>query len=801
MSIRSGLLALLMLPLAASAAMAQGLIIPIEPDVPPLALTRHRVTVEIDNQAAVTTVEQIFHNHTNRQLEAQYVFPIPKGAVMSRFTMLVNGTEKTGELVEKDKARQIYNSIVRRSRDPGLLELIGTNLFRANIFPIAPRGDQRITVRFQQVLTAEDSMVTYLYPVRHGVKRGAAVHGEFSIDVTVRSGSSLRNIYSPTHPMVITRKNDREARAQFKAHRTMLDKDFRLYYGVSDKDVGLNLMTFRPDPEKPGYFMMLLSPKSEIQETQIVERDVIFVIDTSGSMAGEKIKQARGALKYCINSLNDGDRFNIVRFSTSVEPWRPAPVRAADSRKDALSWVDTLIAQGGTDIAGALDAAVAFERDPARQAFIIFMTDGKPTLGETTDPRKILEKVMRARRAPNGDSIRIFSWGVGYDVDTQLLDGISEQAGGVSEYVRPEEDIEAKVSSFYAKASRPVLTGLKLEVLGEKVRLVNRYPSRLPDLYAGTQMVLFGRYTGDGDIAMRLTGRVNRKEEEFTYEGKFAAKGGKHAFIEPLWAQRRIGHLLDTIRLHGEKKELVEDVIRLSVEYGIQTPYTSYLVLEDDRMLGAANRNARGKATATRGRKPALSRRFGARAGGKSADWNEEFRKFRKLDELADKGKKESKTLHVATGGGPAPAPAAKPAPAREAEKELARSLSEGFNKKDGKAAVDTAGYLRRLKQAQQAGGHVTTFRKIGKVRYFEYRGLWVDERFLASHKVTTVKFGSEAYFTLLEKHPELMKVLKVSPSLVTVTAKGKALVISETGSEKLTDAQIEDLFRPVDKK
>jgi Ca-activated chloride channel family protein len=758
---RTPVLTLMAIPLMAATAVAQGLVIPTEPDVPPLALTRHAVRVEIDSQAAVTTVEQVFQNNTERQLEAQYVFPVPKGAVLTRFTMLVNGKPQDGQLVEKGEARRVYNQIVSRAQDPGLLEYLGADVFRANIFPILPRSSQTVTLSFSQVVPAEGSLVSYTYPVRASAKRGPTVHGEFSVEATVKSPAPLRNLYSPSHEVSVARKNDREARVTFHARGAALDRDFRLFWGMDPKEIGLHVVTYRPDPAQPGYFMMLVSPDSELQSKRIVERDIVFVMDVSGSMAGEKIKQARAALKFCINSLNDGDRFNIVPFSSFAEPWKKELVGAAAERKAALAFADTLLAQGGTDIAGALDAALAFPRVPSRPFYVMFMTDGKPTLGETTDPKAILKKAEKAR----GD-VRLFTWGVGYDLDTQLLDAMAETGGGVSEYVRPEEDIEVKISAFYAKASRPVLTNLELQIVGDKVQLANLMPRAIPDLYAGGQLVLMGRYTGTGDVALRLTGRVNEAAQAFTYEASFPAESRAHAFVEPLWAKRRIGVLLDQIRLHGESKELVDDVIRLSKEYGIQTPYTSYLILEDGRQVSAAA--------------PGLG------GGAERADDEKRREVARKL--AADR-----------------PAPAAPPAPepkpeaaAREESNALAKSLSGGFGKKDGKDAVEAATYLRRLKESDKAGAErgLARSQKAAGRTFYALRDLWVDETFEAADATTLVKFGSAAYFRLLELRPELAEAFKVGAELVLRTSAGKALVITASGgAETLTDAQIGGLF------
>lgn len=738
-------LALLGVLLSSAPAFAQGIVIPDEPEVPPLAIERHAVRVEIDRQTAVTTVEQVFLNNTDRRLEAQYLFPIPKGAALTRFTMLINGKETSGELVEKDKALQVYQSIVRRAQDPGLLEYLGGEIFRANIFPIEPKSRQTITVKFAQALPAENGLVSFTYPVRAGSKRGPTVTGESSIEVTIAESQAIQNVYSPSHPVNVERKNDREARVTWSQKNTTLQRDFQLYYGFGAKDVGMNLVTYRPDPTEPGYFMLLMSPRVTLQADRIVERDIVFILDSSGSMAGEKIEQARNALKHCVRNLNDGDRFNIIRFSSDVYPWKDELVSAKEMREAAIVWIDKIQAAGGTDIMGGIREGLKYPKDPARPYVVVFMTDGKPTLGETTQPREIIQRVAKLR----GESVRIFTWGVGYDLDTQLLDGIAEVSRGVSEYVRPEEDIAVKVSSFWGKASKPVLADLEIKVEGDAVRLLELQPSPLPDLYAGGQVVLFGRYTGDGHIAIRLTGKINGQAEAFTYEGTFAKTETKSGFLEPLWARRKIGYLLDAIRLHGESKELVDEVIALSKKYGIQTPYTSYLILED-----------------------------GSVAPQSSRDREERKKMEDKLGRLAEPG----------TGGGMKPEE-------RQQHNDEAESVSKGFKEKDGKSAVDAAKFVRELKDSENAGKDTGAVRRAAGTRFVSFRGMWVDEKFEAEMSLTVVKFGSAAYFKILEKHPKLLEAFKLGTEVLLVTAKGKALVIAAKGDEEIADAALKALF------
>jgi len=775
---------------------AAGLVIPVEPDLPPLALERHDVEVVVDGQSATTTVVQIFVNNTQRRLEAQYVFPVPEGSAMSRFSMEVGGREVKGELIDKERARSIYENAVKQSGDAGLLEHLGSDVFRAKVYPIEPRSRVKVSMRYHQVLEAlsvrgesgENSLVHYDYPLRNGARPGPTVHGQFSFDATIRSTTPIRNVYSPSHEVAVDRSKELEARVTYAEKHTTLSKDFQLYYSVSDEDVGLNLLTHVPVAGEPGYFLMLLSPRSRLQAKKIVERDLVFVVDTSGSMLGDKMKQAKNALRHCISNLNDGDRFGLVRFSTDVYPWNSSFADAGqDNRELALRWVDELTAQGGTDMAGALGTALAFPRDPMRPCYIVFLTDGRPTIGETIDPKKIVASVERAVSNEPQGAVRLFSWGVGYDVDTQLLDGIASVAGGVSEYVRPEEDVAAKVTEFYNKTSHPVLTSLELEVKGDEIELLDLHPRAITDLYAGSQLVLVGRFKGEGNAQLLLKGRVNDATEVFEYSASFGGPDTSREFVETLWARRRVGYLLDGIRLRGESEEVVSEVVRLSKKYGIQTPYTSFVILRDGTAVASAKRESRDR-----------------RADSRVLSLN--ALEFRASGRKSDLGSPSAESASGPGNVGKLVTGRAVRIPAEDKEirdedrlreNDVARSLEEGFEKSAGKAAVETASYLRRLKQAERAddGRSTAPFRKAGGTRFFSYRGMWVDERFEAGHQVTLVKFASPAYFRLVARHKSLIEVLKVANSLVYVTTKGRALAIGKSGKESLSDTEITALF------
>ena len=544
------LLATTMLLAWSGSARAAGLLIPADKSVPPLAMLNHKVEIAIEDQAAVTRIEQTFRNHTDRPLEATYIFPVPKGASVRKFSMWVGDKEVPGELVEADKARAIYTSIVRRTLDPGLLEYMGSNLIKLRVFPVPAKGDQKISISYTSIAANDNGVVEFVYPLKSDAKAAATLK-EFSLKLKLKSQHPLQNIYSPTHAIIMARPNDREATISFEKDQALLDRDFQLFYTLGGGDVGVTALAHRPDPKQNGYVMMLVSPRAELSKSQQVPRDMVFVLDTSGSMRGKRMTQARNALKYCLGQLTPGDRFAVMNFATTVNLYTDKLQTAnSDNVAAARKWVDGLEATGGTAINDALAASFGLRTgDEGRTFTIVFFTDGAPTIGET-NPDNILQNVAAA----NNGKTRIFTFGVGDDVNAALLDRLADDTRAVSTYVRESESIEAKVSSLYGKISNPVLANLKL-TLGNGVALSEIYPPRLPDLFHGSQLVVLARYSGKGPVAVKLTGTVGMEAKEFVYELNFPEKTAEDkAFVEDLWARRKVGYLLDQIRINGAKK-------------------------------------------------------------------------------------------------------------------------------------------------------------------------------------------------------------------------------------------------------
>ncbi len=795
---------------AASSANAHGLLIPAEKNVPPLAMLNHQVKINIEEQVATTQVEQTFRNHTDRDLEATYVFPVPKGASVQNFTMWVGGKEVKGELVEADKARQMYTDIVRRTQDPGLLEYMGNNLLRLRVFPVPAKADQKVALRFTAIAPRDRDLVEYVYPLKTDGKATRTLE-KFSLDVSLKSQHPIQNIYSPTHAISVSRPNDHEANVRFEREQALLDKDFQLFYTVGDKDVGLTALTQRPMTGEPGYALLLLSPRVELSKAQVIPRDVVLVLDTSGSMRGIKMDQARRALKYCLSNLNSHDRFTVINFATTVNKYREQFV---DARKeqldDARKWVENLEPTGGTAINDALKAALQMRTsDPGRSFMVVFFTDGQPTIGETK-PDKILQNVT----AQNSSNTRIFTFGVGDDVNATMLDQISEQTRALSTFVRPSEDIEVKVSSLYSKISHPVLADVKLSV-GPSVSLQEIYPPQLPDLFVGGQVVVLARYTGHGPTTIKVTGTVGMETREYVYEMIFPEKTeATKEFVEHLWARRKVGYLLDQIRANGEKKELVDETVALAKKYGIATPYTSYLIVPDTALPVAGRVNQgrpdvsfhldagggsvfRGGAAVPYGLVPPASapgapglrqinvadfaKKVQEKPGdltGKRSQMEDE-----KLNKLSD-GKGDANGVYKET--------KEKKDVYDKAQVELRARRLEATQA--GKLGVDLSVHNNALRMQERLTQ--TAQRNVFGRNCLEVGGVWIDDAFDAKMPSITVKAMSDAYFRLLEKQPKLKEVFQMGNHLVWITPNGTALILdTNDGTDKLADEEIDKLF------
>ena len=728
-SAAAALAALAALALSAAPAAADGMMIPERPDAPNFAIKYHRVEVKIEGQVATTSIDQVFENQSNREQEAVYIFPLPHGASVREFTLYDEGHPLHAELIDRDKAREIYESIVRKRKDPALLEYIGRDIYRVRVFPIPAHGTKRVEMQYTELLKYDSGIVTYVYPLSTEKFSSQPIE-EVRVAVEIESTAPIRSVYSPTHDMKVDKPDAHTAFATLEEHGTKPNMDLVLHYTVSEEDVGTNILTYKESGED-GFFVLMAAPSPDIAKKRAQPKDVVFVLDRSGSMIGEKIEQAKKALLFFLNSLNEQDRFRIITFSNTVRAHGLGKKLVAASRdavREARDMVGEITASGGTDIHSALESGLDMDFAKERASYIVFLTDGLPTVGET-DISAIVKHVGEWNGDGRSRRARLFVFGAGYDVNTHFLEKLAQGNGGVTEYVRPREDLEVKMSRFFAKVAQPVLTGINLEVA--QVETYDIFPGEMPDLFAGSQLLVFGRYRTNHPVVAKvsLTGYASPERREFGVSATFPTSQKEHAYIAPLWASRKIGYLLDQIMLHGEQKELVDEVIALSTKYGILTEYTAFLAEEGSRLEEAEVRlRASGN----------VSGAYAAPSG----DWATSQRQNAQL--LRSQGNLAAKNVQV-----------------------------------------DRWGNTFQYQQAETRNNQA----------FFNRAGNWEDARYKeGAQAVVQVKAFSEAYFQLSRRDPTLNQYFSLGQN-VLVVVNGQAVQIADEGKEVFTEDELDKLL------
>jgi Ca-activated chloride channel family protein len=534
------------------------------------------VRTVIDGRVARVEVEEQFRNAGSGLAEGSYLYPMPGEAVFTDFSLWMGENQVRGELMNAEQARGIYEDIVRRLRDPALLTLEGHGLIRARIFPIPPGETRKVVLRYTEVLQRAGDALRLRYSIGDrpmSAGRGyldqpaASPTDAFRYTVTVPGADAYGTPYSPTH-RVTTRRVGEGMEITLEPDAS---GDVEIFLPLRRGLVGTSVVTNAPGGED-GYFMLLVAPPTE-EEGPSVPRDLTLVLDISGSMSGDKIDQAKAALRQALATLRPADRFRLVAFSTRVVNFRDGFTPAgAGNLQAAGAFLDGLTADGGTNIAGALDAVLGAATEEGRLPIIVFVTDGLPTVGEQSPER------ITALAAAKIGSARLFTVGVGFDVNTYLLDRLAVEGRGSAEYVAPNANIETAMSAVLGKIQHPALVNLRLA--GAPVSLAQIYPAQLPDLFYGEELVVFGRYRGTGTGPVVVTGERNGRTERFTADAVFPATATQNDFVPKLWASRRIGDLTRQIRIEGATPSLVEEVRNLGLRYGILTEYTSYLVQE-----------------------------------------------------------------------------------------------------------------------------------------------------------------------------------------------------------------------------
>jgi Ca-activated chloride channel family protein len=660
-----------------------------------LHLQSEEIKVDIGEQIAKTHISQTFVNDTDHNLAGTYLFPLPDDTTFSSFSLHIDGKPVEGKILEANEARQQYEEIVRRMVDPGLLEYADYKTVRARIFPIPAHGTKKVELEYTQILKAERGMLKYRFPLKSENETSAV--DQIKIDVRLSSHQGLRTIWSPSHIISSTRADNSRAKVSYLGQDTVPDKDFLLYYSLSNKELAANLLTHK-NSDEDGYFMLALTPP--VQNKEVVGKDLILVVDTSGSMQGERMEQNKKALRYLINAMPACDNFNIVQFNTDVDSFKEKLVVATDNnKKAALSYINDLESRGGTNIGDALKTAnTMLIANSNRPTYLVLMTDGEPTVGETNEAQ-LLKTVSKK------DNVRIFDFGVGYDINTKLLNKLAAQHHGIAQYIEPNENIETVLSQFYDKIKSPVLSNIKITY--QNIEVKDIYPKEVTDIFAGSQVLLLGKYKKSGNASVQLTGNINHIAKSYTFPLNFAATDVGHTYLPRLWAMRRIGHLTDIAQQNGNTKEVVDEIISLSKKYGIISEYTSFLVTEPN-------------ASFNRGVQPPLS---------------------------------------IVTPMMPSPSGRIKADLSRDAVGQVAVTKAKKMESLKQSTAL-AASYEKdtHVKYAEDK-------------TFVLQNNFWVDTSYDAHKiaKLETITFGSSEYFDLLKQNPSISKYLAVAAQVIFV--------------------------------
>lgn len=694
---------------------------PADPGLPEgeVQRTSSQVRISVDGRVAGVEVEELFRNSGNRLAEGSYLYPMPGEAVFTNFSLWMGDREVRGETMNAEQARAIYEEIVRRKKDPALLTFAGHGLVRAQVFPIQPSETRKVVLRYTQLVSRSGDAVRLRYSL--GNRGGAGTSG---LVVTVANASSYGTPYSPTHAIETRRAGDRFEISVSSAATGEVELFLPLRKGL----VGTSLVTHAPSGED-GYFMLLLAPASA-ETGPSVPRDLTLVVDVSGSMSGTKLEQAKAALEQALATLGPNDRFQLIAFSSAVRRFREGFAAATrDNLTTAREFIDGLGAEGGTNIARALDAALEPGGDAERLAIVIFVTDGRPSVGEQVPDRIAEQASGRVGRT------RIFTVGIGHDVNTYLLDRLASRGRGSAEYVPPGVSVETAMGALLSKLRYPALVNLRIEQT--PVSLSQSYPTQLPDLFYGEELVVFGRYRGQGNGNVVITGERNGHRERLVFPANFPANTSENEFIPRLWAARQIGELSRQIRLEGASQELVSQVRELGLRYGVLTEYTSYLVQEPVDLARPGTPV------------PLREEQIGGARNAPAQTGLQAFERARASAKLSD-----SKSL---------------------------ASADEVVSAQAARVAAGNAAVL----PSRRAGG-----------RLFVQRGkVWTDVAHADRITITDVAAFSRAYFELVRVLPEVVPYLSVGDEILIAGRRG-SIRVGASGVEVWRPGQLADLVR-----
>lgn len=702
------------------------------------------VRVDLVDRVLRYEITETFVNRGSRVGEADYMFPLPRGAAFHDLKLSINGEMIAGETMSADRARRIYEEIVRSQRDPALLEWMGYGLFRARIFPIAPGEEKKVVLRFHVVAPREgDALrVDYFRGLRNTQFAADRLgEGRTSLVLTYPNDPAYGTAYSPTHFIdseygsiysPASMVPDRRGAARRVVVRDARGEITLLIPFRKSASAAISLLANAPGNDD-GFALITLSPPAIAPRA--VPRDLTFVLDVSGSMSGEKMEQARAAGKQFLRSLSTADRFRLIDFSSDVRTFHDDFAYASrENIRAAERYLDDLEAQGSTNISGALEEALSIPQRSGRLSIVLFLTDGLPTVGERNG------SVIASSVAKRRGSRRVFTFGVGSDLNVSLIEQLALEGRGTASFVRPEESVERAVGIVASRLTNPLVTDVRVRADG--VRLLKMHPSGPVDIFAGEDLVILARYDGSGDAVVRFDGQTSAGPVSWGTRVRFPERSRENAYVARLWATQRVGYLSAEKRKHGGSRELDGEIRELGERYGIPTEFSSYLVLEPG--MNPQVRDSRVQ--------------IGSGA--------------------TNPGRRGTRAEAITTTGMAAPAAVSAERAAFEAAK-----TSSAQRSVTNMAAADSSSGLK----------DEARIRRLGNVTFLLRGDVWTDAKFRKDAPVLRVKPFSDAYFRLIEAMPELREAFSFSERLI-ISGRSMAIELSAQGKEQLTDSDLRQL-------
>lgn len=726
-----------------------------------LERTSSAVKVALKDRVLRYEVTETFVNRSGRVAEADYVFPLPAGAAFEDLKLSINGELVSGETMSAAQARGIYEEIVRKMRDPALVEWMGQGMLRTRIFPIQPGEEKKVVVRFQSVAAREGDALRVDYrrgsdptkgvgrPVNTRESEDRSFNGEHTewttFSLLYEPGSTYGEPYSPTHSL---RSNNDGRTRLVRASGSAPDVTILLPLRRPNT-ASLSVLTHAPGGER-GFALITITPPATSRRT--LSRDVTFVVDVSGSMRGKKLQQAKEAGFALLRSLNDDDRLRVIDFSTDVRSFRDDFVPATRANvRDATRYVERLNADGSTNISGALSAALEGRPDRERLPLVVFITDGEPTVGERNPDR------IAAMAAKMRDDARVFAIGVSADVNATLIEQLAVDGGGTAHFVRNDESVESTVRVLATRLAAPVLTNVQIRADG--VQLQQVLPAGPIDLFAGQDVIVLARYEGSGSRTVRLTGESVDGRVSWSTNARFADRTRDNVFVARLWATQRIGWLAAEKRRSGGNHELNDEIRSLGERYGIPTEFTSYLVVEPG--MNVANNSGPD------GRTRAMPTDGASRLG-----------------EVAVTGAGTSVRSDVAA------AP-----PAAEASAKRALTSQNAAVSTESEARFEAARQSALQREAKStdmldAAVERSGAKRVANRTFTLSNGIWIDARYTATLRTIRVKPYSALYFALVQQIAELSPVFALGDQ-VKVAGRQVGIELAADGQEQLSEREI----------